>query len=97
MGYPVIIALLIGFGGTAVAQEQGEVQPAVLWERAKGAAVKPVRSSSTAQTQPAVAKPEDSGEADALRWERAKDQAAKRQTENEHAAQSRTANAKRKK
>jgi hypothetical protein len=98
MGYPVIIALLLGFGAGALAQERGEVQPAVLWERARNAAAKPVHSSGPAETKPAmVSKPGDGNETDALRWERAKDRAVKRQMENEHTAQSRTANAKTKK
>jgi len=98
MGYLLMIGLVLGSGAGAVAQEQGEVHPAVLWERAKSATAKQVNNTSPAETKPeAASKPGDGNEADAVRWERTKDRAAKRQMDSERAAQSRNASAKPKK
>jgi hypothetical protein len=74
-----LILLLIA--GTAMAQN-GTVQQAALWQRAKpGAASRPPAAAKPADPKGASAQPTPPGPevAAAVRWERAKDRAAQRQ------------------
>jgi len=85
MGQRFRVIVLVGLAGATALAQSGTAQPPAEWRRSNDTASSrqsspPRQSGSKAESQ---AKPDSAGMDEAVRWERAKDRAAKRQAEIE--------------